>query len=71
MEENEQDRVNRARRDFLRLTGNAGAIGAVAVLMGHSATVEAAAVVPEAEPPTTGYRETEHIRRYYYCASYW
>jgi hypothetical protein len=72
MEKHKEDRVNPTRRDFLRLTGNAGAIGAVAILMGRSAAVEAAPVtLPQIEPPADGYRETEHIRKYYYCAAYW
>jgi hypothetical protein len=72
MEKHEQNQVNIARRDFLRATGSAGAIGAIAVLIGRGAVVEAAPVAAaEEEMATGGYRETEHIRKYYYCAAYW
>jgi hypothetical protein len=72
MEKHEQNQVNTARRDFLRVTGSAGAIGAVAVLMRRVAVVEAAPVATAQEDlPAGGYRETEHIRKYYYCAAYW
>jgi hypothetical protein len=72
MREHEQNQVNYARRDFLRVTGSAGAIGAVAVLMGRGAVVEAAPpVTAQEDVPAGSYRETEHIRKYYYCAAYW
>lgn len=65
--------VNQTRRKFLLVARGVGAVGAVAVLMGRSAAAEAAAVTvaPEELPAGSGYRETEHIRKYYYCASYW
>jgi hypothetical protein len=74
MSKHEPSGVDSARRGFLRLTGSAGAIGAVAILMGRSAAAEAASAMipaPAAEAPAGGYRETEHIRKYYYCAAYW
>jgi hypothetical protein len=72
MDKREIGKVDYARREFLNATKGIGAIGAIAVLMGRTATVEAATVPPaSAEPPSGGYRETEHIRKYYYCARYW
>jgi hypothetical protein len=40
--------------------------------MRRVAVVEAAPVATAQEDlPAGGYRETEHIRKYYYCAAYW
>jgi hypothetical protein len=64
--------VDGARRKFLLAARGAGAVGALAVLMGRGAIAEAAAAVPAApEPAGSGYRETDHIRNYYRCARYW
>lgn len=73
MDKSEVGKVNQARREFLNAAKGVGAIGAIAVLMGRTATAKAVAAPPTpAEPPTGGgYRETEHIRKYYYCARYW
>jgi hypothetical protein len=72
MEKNERNRVNRGRREFLAAMKGAGMVGAIAVLAGKSAAIEVAALAPGApEPPGGGYRETEHIRKYYRCARYW
>jgi hypothetical protein len=73
MDKSKVGKVNHARREFLNTAKGVGAIGAVAVLMGRTSAVEAATAPPaSAEPPTGGgYRETEHIRKYYYCARYW
>ena len=50
-----------ARRDFLKGAGVAGAAGiASAALSGK----EAQAALPE-DRPTGGYRETEHVMKYY------
>ncbi|MDB5773195.1 MAG: hypothetical protein JWM42_3569 [Burkholderia sp.] len=72
MEKHEE--VNLARRGFLCIAGSAGAIGAIAVLVRTRAAMEVAlpGATPEAsEKVTGGYRETEHTRKYYYCAGYW
>jgi hypothetical protein len=66
--------VDATRRKFLLVARGAGAIGAVAALMGRGAIAEAAtaaAAASEAVEPAGGYRETEHIRNYYRCARYW
>ncbi|MDB5729306.1 MAG: formate dehydrogenase [Noviherbaspirillum sp.] len=67
------EEVDATRRKFLRAARGAGAIGAVAALMGRGAIAEAATVAIPAtpEPAGSGYRETEHIRNYYRCARYW
>lgn len=66
-------KIDLARRGFLHAAGGAGALGAIAVLMGKDLTVKTAPSVAAAEaaPDGGGYRETEHIRKYYRCARYW
>jgi hypothetical protein len=73
MDKIEVGKVNYARRGFLNAAKGVGALGAIAVLMGRTATAEAATEPPASAEPATGggYRETEHIRKYYYCARYW
>ena len=73
MRKPELNEVDVARRRFLNIAKSAGAVGALAVRAGKSATVELRAErAVAAEPPASGgYRETEHIRKYYYCAGYW
>lgn len=62
------EQVDPARRSLLL----AAPLGALAVVSGHAAAAEtpepAAAPAPDAPK---GYRETEHIKRYYATASYW
>jgi anaerobic selenocysteine-containing dehydrogenase len=57
------------RRDFLK----ALPVAAVAVVAGAAPTAVAApaAAVGPAASASLGYRETEHIRRYYQTAAYW
>ncbi len=50
-----------ARRDFLKGAGLAGAAGAATVALGGK---KAAAATPE-QLKTGGYRETEHVMKYY------
>lgn len=76
MEKKELKAPGLARRDFLKAAKGAGALGAVAVLAGRGATVQAAPVAPVAPvvdvaEQGSGYRETEHIRNYYRTARYW
>lgn len=61
------------RRAFLHVARGAGALGALALLMGRNTGAEAVTeVAAGTDPPATGgYRETEHIRKYYRCARYW
>lgn len=54
------------RRDFLTVAGvGVGAVG-VAVLAGSASAPAAAA----AAKPDSGYRETEHVRRFYQLARF-
>ncbi len=54
------------RREFLKSAGlTTGAVGAAAVLSGVPA---AAATMPEAGKKSAGYRETEHVLKYYELA---
>jgi hypothetical protein len=71
MEQHKTEQPDPSRRSFLRAAGGAGALGALAVAAGGAA--EAAPVpAPEAEAPgAKGYRETEHILKYYRTARYW
>ncbi len=74
MDKHESGQVNIARRRFLNAARGAGALGAVAVLLGRSVTVQAAPPSPAATQDGQtggGYRETEHIRKYYRSARYW
>ena len=62
--------IDPARRSFLRAAGGAGVLGALAA--GQSEAAPVAAAAPAAAPATSsGYHETEHIRRYYRTARYW
>jgi hypothetical protein len=71
MEQHKPEQPDPSRRSFLRAAGGAGALGALAVAAGGAA--EAAPVpAPEAEAAgPKGYRETEHILKYYRTARYW
>ncbi len=73
MEKNAANPVDLARRKFLIAAKGAGALGAVAVLIGKGAAAEAASLLPgpRDDPPGGGYHETEHIRKYYRSARYW
>lgn len=56
-----------ARRGFLQTAGSVGLLGAALSLLSRAAPV-GAAVLPapdEAADQPNGYRETEHIRKYY------
>jgi len=57
------------RREFLKAAGiTAGAVGA-ATAVASSGTARAA-VASEAGSASTGYRETEHVRKYYELARF-
>jgi hypothetical protein len=71
MNKSKTKQPDRSRRSFLTTATGAGALGALALLSGSSATAEVVAKVTPAEPVATGYRETEHIRQYYRSARYW
>ncbi len=54
------------RREFLKSAGlTTGAVGAAAVLSGVPAE---AATMPGADKKSAGYRETEHVLKYYELA---
>ena len=62
-----KDTVSRAdRRDFLKLAG-VGAVAGGAAALGATKKTEAAAA--EA-PPSRGYRETDHVRKFYRTARF-
>lgn len=73
MEQHESAKPDPARRQFLLAARGAGVLGAIAVLFGKGGTTQAAplAPAPDSEPAGRGYRETEHIRKYYRSARYW
>ena len=54
-----QDKNTEPRRGFLKLLGLGGVVGTAATMLGRRA--EAKAVVSD----ESGYRETEHVARYY------
>ena len=57
-----------ARRSLLK----AAPLGALAVVAADAARAETAPAEPAPQPEAArGYRETEHIRRYYATAAYW
>lgn len=65
---NEPKDVDNARRSLLK----AAPLGALAVVAGRAAAAEPAAPEPAPEPEQAkGYRETEHVKRYYATAAYW
>lgn len=61
-----------SRRAFLRAAGSVGTAGALAIAAGAAQAEQANAPPPaETGPPSKGYRETEHILKYYSTARYW
>jgi hypothetical protein len=72
METSRFDRMNRARREFLAAAKGVGVLGAIALLAGKGTAVDGAAVMADTmdESPDSGYRETEHIRKYYRSTRY-
>lgn len=74
MAQHESGKVDGSRRWFLGAAGGAGALGTIAVIFGKG--VASAPALPPAsaidtEPAGRGYRETEHVRKYYHSARYW
>jgi hypothetical protein len=67
----EKNAVNPMRRKFLVAAGCAPAIAVVALFEAQP-EVEAVAhaATPAPPPATSGYHETDHIRKYYYTAAY-
>jgi hypothetical protein len=65
----DRDRPDPKRREFLHTAKGAGLLGAALALLSRAAPLaaaEAASAAPEeAAPDTSGYHETEHIRKYY------
>lgn len=70
MEQHKTEQPDPSRRSFLRAAGGAGALGALAVAAGAAEAAPVPVPAPEAEGPK-GYRETEHILKYYRTARYW
>ena len=71
MEQKETDSADQSRRAFLKAARSMGAVSALAYAAGGA---EAAETAPEPAPAATGasgYRETEHILKYYRTARYW
>ena len=73
MENSEFKAVRLTRRKFLLAATNAGMLGAAVLVARRGMTIEVPAAAPAAADPPAGggYRETEHIRKYYRCARYW
>lgn len=72
MDKSEGSPVDVTRRNFLVAAGGIGTLGAVAFLSGRKIEIEQAAPLePAAQASSGGYRETEHIRKYYRTAGYW
>lgn len=73
MADNHSGHVDPMRRQFLIAARGAGALGAIAVLLGKGATVQTAPQRQAREEPAAdgGYHETAHIREYYRAARYW
>jgi nitrous oxide reductase len=70
-DQQEQTKPRGGRRDFLRLAGLGGVAAGAAALAGgapEAAAAEAGAAGPRRGG--TGYRETEHVRRYYELARF-
>lgn len=63
---NTKEARNVARRDLLKLAGLGGVAGAAAIAA-SGGTAEAAV---KADGKGTGYRETEHVRKYYDLAKF-
>ena len=60
-------KTKKSRRDFLKATGVTGGVAAVAAVALNSKSVKAA--VPESGK-SAGYRETEHVKKYYELARF-
>lgn len=73
MAQHESGKLDGSRRSFLGAAGGLGALGALAVMFGKGAA-SVPLPLPAALPPDSlarGYRETEHVRKYYRSARYW
>ena len=61
-------KTKKSRRDFLKAAGVTGGVAAVAAVALSSKSVKAA--VPESGK-SAGYRETEHVKKYYELARFY
>lgn len=61
-----QDEINAARRDFFKKAGIGAGAAAVAVTASSAGAVEATS----AQPKTSGYAETDHVRKFYELARF-
>jgi hypothetical protein len=66
MTERSGTRTGQQRRSFLKL----GGLGAVAAGVSGTATRVAAAAAPGEPAAAEGYRETEHVKKYYELARF-
>jgi hypothetical protein len=66
MTERSGTRTRQQRRSFLKL----GGLGAVAAGVSGTATRVAAAAAPAEPAAAEGYRETEHVKKYYELARF-
>lgn len=59
-------------RTFLKTTRSLGIVGAALSLLGRSTQAQTGFTAPEPAfvPAESGYRETDHIRKYYAAARY-
>lgn len=61
--------IDPARRSFLRAAGGAGVLSVLAANQAEAAPLALPVALETAT--SSGYHETEHIRRYYRTAAYW
>ena len=71
MDHTDTEQPDEARRSFLRAARGAGALGVLAAAAASGAAAAAPLPPPPSEPGPKGYRETEHIQKYYRTARYW
>ena len=72
MEHLDTDSADESRRAFLKTARSLGAASALAIAAGGAAAADPPAEpAKEAAPDAKGYRETEHILKYYRTARYW
>lgn len=65
----EQPHINGARRGFFRAVAGMGVVAGSGALILRGGFTETTATPAEKKPPeSTGYRETDHIRKYYETA---
>ncbi|MGZ8301681.1 MAG: formate dehydrogenase [Telluria sp.] len=71
MEQKQPDSADQSRRAFLKTARSMGAVSALAFAAGGAQAAETKPDPAQAAPEAKGYRETEHILKYYRTARYW